>query len=66
MPAGDADSLRLAIQLLLHNPELARRFGLAARQKVVREFQVTLVNERTLLQYHRLLKHPVLTPQVSS
>ena len=66
VPAGDADSLRLAIQLLLHNPELARRFGLAARQKVVREFQVTLVNERTLFQYQRLLKHQVLTPQVAS
>ncbi|MCX5943946.1 MAG: glycosyltransferase family 4 protein [Cyanobacteria bacterium] len=66
VPAGDADSLRLSIQLLLNNPDLAFRFGLAARQKVLLEFQVSLVNERTLLQYHRLLKQPILSAIVAS
>jgi hypothetical protein len=41
--------------LLLENPALARRFGKAARQKVVAEFQVSLVNESTLQQYLSLL-----------
>ena len=56
VPVCDAPSLRLAIQLLIQNPDLARRFGLAARDKVVQEFQVSLVNERTLVQYQRLLE----------
>ncbi len=53
--SGDGRSIALAISLLLENPELARRFGQAARQKVVREFQVSLVNQSTLEQYEQLL-----------
>ena len=55
VPQRDARSLMLAIRLLLENPNLAKRFGKAARQKVVAEFQVSLVNESTLLQYERVL-----------
>ena len=55
VPQGDARSLALAIRLLLKNPDLAKRFGKAARQKVVAEFQVSLVNESTMQQYTRLL-----------
>jgi glycosyltransferase involved in cell wall biosynthesis len=55
VPQRDARSLMLAIRLLLENPDLAKRFGKAARQKVVAEFQVSLVNESTLLQYERVL-----------
>lgn len=59
VPLHDARALELAIQLLLDNPDLARRFGKAARQKVVDEFQVSLVNERTLTQYQRLFAAPL-------
>ena len=55
VPQRDARSLMLAIRLLLENPDLAKRFGKAARQKVVAEFQVLLVNEITMLQYERVL-----------
>jgi glycosyltransferase involved in cell wall biosynthesis len=55
VPLHDARSIALAIRLLLDNPDLARRLGKAARQKVVAEFQVSLVNQSTLAQYERLL-----------
>ncbi len=59
VPLHDARAIELAIRLLLANPDLARRFGKAARQKVVAEFQVSIVNERTLRQYSALLPLPV-------
>jgi glycosyltransferase involved in cell wall biosynthesis len=55
VPQRDARSLVLAIRLLLENSDLAKRFGKAARLKVIAEFQVSLVNEFTLQQYSRLL-----------
>lgn len=55
VPVKDADALRLAIALLMEQPNLARQFGLAARRKVVQEFAVSLVNERTLATYRRLV-----------
>lgn len=55
VPVKDADALRLAITLLLAQPALARQFGQAARRKVVQEFAVSLVNERTVATYRRLL-----------
>ena len=58
VPLRDGRALELAIRLLVANPELARRFGQAARRKVVEEFQVSLVNERTLHQYQQLLSTP--------
>jgi hypothetical protein len=45
----------LAILLLVEQPHLARQFGLAARRKVMQEFAVSLVNERTLATYKRLV-----------
>ncbi len=53
------DALRLAIELLLLQPDLARAFGKAARARVVAEFQVDLVNQRTLEQYRFLLDLPL-------
>ncbi len=55
VPLHNARGIALAIRLLRDNPDLARRFGKAARQKVVAEFQVSLVNQSTLAQYERLL-----------
>jgi glycosyltransferase involved in cell wall biosynthesis len=59
VPLHDARSIALAIRLLHANPDLARRFGKAARQKVVAEFQVSLVNQSTLEQYTQLLGTPL-------
>ena len=59
VPLRDGRALELAIRLLLANPDLARRFGQEARRKVVAEFQVALVNERTLAQYQQLLSTPI-------
>ena len=58
VPLRDGRAIELAIRLLLANPDLARRFGQAARRKVVAEFQVSLVNENTLHQYARLMDVP--------
>jgi glycosyltransferase involved in cell wall biosynthesis len=55
VPVRDAGALRLAISLLLQQPALARQFGQASRRKVVQEFAVGLVNERTVGTYRRLL-----------
>ena len=56
----DGRAIELAIRLLLANPNLARRFGKTARQKVVAEFEVSLVNERTIDQYDRLMAIPAV------
>jgi glycosyltransferase involved in cell wall biosynthesis len=64
VPIHDGRAIELAIRLLLANPDLARRFGKAARQKVVAEFQVSIVNERTLRQYSALL--PLPAPQAQA
>ena len=58
VPPRDARSIELAVRLLTENPDLARRFGKAARLKVVAEFQVSLVNKRTLQHYSSLLASP--------
>ena len=59
VPLRDARAIELAVRLLIENPDLARRFAKAARQKVVAEFQVSLVNESTLQQYSQLFATPL-------
>ena len=59
VPLCDAHAIELAVRLLIENPDVARRFGKAARKKVVAEFQVSLVNQNTLDQYDRLLQMPL-------
>jgi len=59
VPLHDARSIALAIRLLHDNPDLARLFGKAARQKALAEFRVSLVNQSTLAQYERLLGTPL-------
>ena len=55
VPLRDARAIELAIRLLIQNQDLARRFGKAARKRVVAEFQVSRVNQSTLQQYDELL-----------
>ena len=59
VPLRDARAIELGIRLYMNNPDLVRRFGKAARQKVVSEFQVSLVNETTLEQYEQILRKPL-------
>tara|TARA_B100000700_G_C14992345_1_gene831955 strand:- start:246 stop:1424 length:1179 start_codon:yes stop_codon:yes gene_type:complete len=56
VPLKNHKAIALAIKLLIENPKLARKFGQEAREKVVNEFQVSLVNKSTLDQYEFLLK----------
>ncbi len=66
VPPRNAEALRLAIVLLLQQPQLARAFGQAARARVIAEFQVDLINQSTLEQYHQLLSQPLdRLPRVS-
>ena len=55
VPLKDTNSLKLAIKLLYHNPRLVKSFGVKAREKVINEFQVSLVNQNTIKQYSQLL-----------
>jgi len=59
VPPRNVSALRLAIQLLLQQPQLASTFGKTARARVCAEFQVDLVNHRTLDQYHQLFTQPL-------
>lgn len=59
VPLRDPQAIQLAIQLLIANPTLARNLGKAARKKVVAEFQVSTINENTLVQYKTLLEKPL-------
>ncbi|MGG7053955.1 glycosyltransferase family 4 protein [Nitrosomonas sp. ANs5] len=55
VPARDAAALADAIARLLDDSELARRLGLAAREKVLREFDERIVIQRTIDVYAELL-----------
>ncbi len=59
VPLRDSEALKLAIKLFIEKPSLALGFGKEARKKVMKEFQVSLVNERTLEQYQNLLNKPL-------
>jgi glycosyltransferase involved in cell wall biosynthesis len=55
VPARDAHALANAIWRLAENNELARKLGMAARERVVRSFDETIVIERTLDVYQELI-----------
>ncbi|MBM5818262.1 MAG: glycosyltransferase family 4 protein [Cyanobacteria bacterium K_Offshore_surface_m2_239] len=59
VPLQNASAIALALRLLIENPSLAAELGRNARQKVLAEFQVSLVNDNTLLQYRQLLAAPI-------
>ena len=59
VPLRDPRAIELAVRLLIENQDLARRFGKAARRRVVAEFQVSRVNQSTLQQYDELLATPL-------
>jgi glycosyltransferase involved in cell wall biosynthesis len=58
VPARNAAALATAIARLIDDPELAQRFGAAARQKAVAEFDERIVINRTMAVYQDLLGEP--------
>ena len=60
VPVRNTKSLVLAIKLLLTNPKLAFDFGKSARQKVINEFQLSIINDQTLSNYRDLLSRDFL------
>ena len=51
VPVRNVLSLKLAIQFLLLNPELSLKFGRNAREKVIKQFNVSKINQMTLGVY---------------
>ena len=51
VPVNDINGLILAIKLLIHNPELSRKFGERIREKVLRKFTANIINKETLKFY---------------
>ncbi len=54
-PPGDAVALARALRELVESPELRRRFGLAGRALVEREFSLEIIVRQTLDLYRRML-----------
>jgi glycosyltransferase involved in cell wall biosynthesis len=55
VPAGDVDALSSALQALATDPARARAMGLAARQRVEREFSLAAMVGAYQAMYERLL-----------
>jgi glycosyltransferase involved in cell wall biosynthesis len=66
VPPRDPAELALAMNTLLESPELARRLGEAAREKVVREYSLERLLRRTEDLYTSLLERRVTGVQYSS
>lgn len=56
VPARDSGALAAAIARLDMNPGLCRALGIAARDKVLREFDERIVIKRTINVYHELIE----------
>ena len=51
VPPRNSKAIELAIVLLINNQKLALKMGLNARNKVIKEFEVNLINKQTIKQY---------------
>ena len=56
IPPKDEKALSLGIELLIRNPKFAKKLGMAAREKMINEFDVSLINDQTIDIYKKLLK----------
>ncbi len=54
VPVNDINGLILAIKLLIHNPELSRKFGEKIREKVLNKFSANIINKQTLEFYETI------------
>jgi rhamnosyl/mannosyltransferase len=61
VPPADPEALASAILRLKNNPEEARRFGAAGRQRLESHFSIDRVSEQLLALYHQLLEPPEST-----
>ncbi|GAB4524213.1 MAG: colanic acid biosynthesis glycosyltransferase WcaL [Pleurocapsa sp.] len=52
----EVEQLAEKINLLAQNPELRLKMGLAGRQKVEKEFNIELLNDRLVATYQKLIK----------
>jgi len=55
VPVRDASALARAIARLYENPELRRRFGAAARERIANDFRIECTIEQTLALYRELV-----------
>jgi rhamnosyl/mannosyltransferase len=58
VPPGDSCALAVALNTLLRDPALGARYGLAARLRVEREFDVEVMGRRTLRLYEEVMSRP--------
>lgn len=56
VPVSDPHALAAAIRRLYEDPDLRRRFGAAARQRIERDFRIEDTIERTLALYRGLVE----------
>ena len=54
VPAGRVESLRIALEQLLGDPDLRRRLGASAREHAERRFSVTAAADATVRLYHEV------------
>lgn len=55
VPPGNSKGLAEAISLLLSNPEMRRKMGIAGRRRVIRDFQPEIISEALYKNYMELL-----------
>ena len=55
VPVRNSLSLKFAIQFLFLNPELCLKFGNNARKKVIKQFNLSKINEMTMRIYRNLV-----------
>ena len=54
IPSKDEKALSLGIELLLKNPEFAKKLGISARAKVINQFQESIINKQTIEIYREI------------
>jgi glycosyltransferase involved in cell wall biosynthesis len=57
VPSADSNAWATVLIELLNNPDQARRLGIAARQRVEREFSLRVMIDRYLELYRCLIQH---------
>ena len=54
IPPKDEKALSLGIELLIKNPEFAKKLGISAREKVMNQFQESIINKQTIEIYREI------------
>lgn len=56
VPPQDAEALKKGLKQLLDNPERIKQMGLNARERVIKEFDTRIINEKTAMEYSNLIR----------